>query len=435
MGPRIVHLAQEDSRLPPGPESLGSLTRVVHELTTRLARRQPLTLVSTRGPGDAAEGQRDGIRDLRFAPGTDATVLKWCFAWRNRLARRLGQNDRHFAASPLYFRSWIRAIAARLQHEGADLVHLHNVSQFVPVLRAALPSARLVLHMHCDWLVELPRPLARRRLTDVDLVVGVSEDVVRRIREAFPELAGRCRVLHNGIDPAAFPPRERVVAERGAALDALRARLGTRGPVVLYVGRLSSEKGVHVVLDAFTRVRARFPEATCVVVGPNWGPIRKVRTPDEGPLAREVRALDRGYMTRLRALAAAHGDRVVLTGAVPNGDLPLYHALADVLVAPSLFEAFGIPPVEAAASGLPVVATTVGGLAETVVHGKTGILVPPANPTAVADAVVELVSDPARAAALGSAGRERVLARFTWDRVADTLAGYYAELLGTRRAA
>jgi glycosyltransferase involved in cell wall biosynthesis len=118
---------------------------------------------------------------------------------------------------------------------------------------------------------------------------------------------------------------------------------------------------------------------------------------------------------------------------VPNGDLSLYHALADVLVAPSLFEAFGIPPVEAAASGLPVVATTVGGLAETVVDGKTGILVPPADSGAVADAVAALLSDPARAVALGRAGRERVLARFTWDRIAETLAGYYTEVLATRR--
>jgi glycosyltransferase involved in cell wall biosynthesis len=434
MAPRIVHLAQEDSRLPPAPASLGSLTRVVHELTTRLARRQPVTLVSTRYRDNLAEEQRDGIRDLRFARGTDAAALKAYFAWRNRIARRLGLAERHFAASPLYFRSWIRRIAARLGREGADLVHLHNVSQFVPVLRAAVPSARLVLQMHCDWLVELPRPVVRRRLAGVDLVVGVSEHVVRQIQDAFPALAERCRVLHNGVDPAAFPPRERVVAERGAALGALRTRLGVRGPVVLYVGRLSSEKGVHVVLDAFARVRGRFPEATCVIVGPSWGPIRKVRTPDEGPLGRDIRRLDRGYMSHLRTLAAPHGGRVVLTGAVPNPELPLYHALADVLVAPSLLEAFGIPAIEAAASGLPVVATTVGGLAETVLHGKTGILVPAADPAAVADALVTLLANPAHAAALGRAGRERVLARFTWDRVAETLAGYYAELLATRRA-
>ena len=119
---------------------------------------------------------------------------------------------------------------------------------------------------------------------------------------------------------------------------------------------------------------------------------------------------------------------------VANHDLPLYYALADVLVAPSLLEAFGLPAVEAAAAGVPVVASATGGLLDTVVPGQTGLLVPPGDAAALARAIEDLVADRGLAFALGRAGRERVVSRFTWDGIADTLAGYYESLLEPPKA-
>ena len=107
---------------------------------------------------------------------------------------------------------------------------------------------------------------------------------------------------------------------------------------------------------------------------------------------------------------------------------PQYYALADVLVAPSLLEAFGLPAVEAAA--VPVVASATGGLLDTVVPGQTGVLVPPGDAAALARAIEVVVADRGRAVALGRAGRERAATSFTWDGIADTLAGYYESLLG-----
>jgi glycosyltransferase involved in cell wall biosynthesis len=105
-----------------------------------------------------------------------------------------------------------------------------------------------------------------------------------------------------------------------------------------------------------------------------------------------------------------------------------------VLAAPSLSEAFGIPAIEAGASGLPVVATAVGGLRDTVEADRTGLLVPPADPAALAEALERLAASPGLARALGDAGRRRVAAEFTWDAVVDRLAGYYDELLVPRGA-
>ncbi len=431
---RLAHIAQEDSRLPPGPASLGSLTRVVHELTTRLARRQPLTVYATRFADDAAEERRGDVRYVRVPAGRDTELFRFCYRWRNRIGRRVGLDERPFASTAAYYRSYIRRIARRVAGDRPDVVHLHNVTQFIPPLRAAVPRAKLVLQMHCEWLVELPRATIAPRLAATDLILGVSSHVVRQVQEAFPAHAARCRVLHNGVDLARFPTRERTLADRSAPVAALRARLGIRGPVVLYVGRLSSEKGVHLLLEAFDAVRARWPEATCILAGPDWGPLRRVAAPGDA-LGRELARLDRDYMGHLQRLAAPHGERVVFAGGVPNRDLALYYAVADVVAAPSLLEAFGLPAIEAAASGVPVVAAATGGLLDTVVPGTTGLFVPPGDPRALADAVTELFADPDRARALGRAARDCVAAQFTWDRIADTLAGYYDDLQTARRAA
>jgi glycosyltransferase involved in cell wall biosynthesis len=406
---------------------LGSVTRVVHELIARLARRWPLVVYSARHDWtDPPDEVGQGIRHVRFSPELDRTFVAGVFRWRNRLGRRLGFGEQLYPASQAYYWTYLRRVCRHLAQLAPDLVHFHNVSQFAPRLRAAAPRARLVLQMHCEWLVELPAPVVGRRLADVDLVLGVSEHIVRQIQSAFPRVAPRCRVLHNGVDLARFPGRERVASERCAMLSALRDRFDLRAPVVLYVGRLSSEKGVHVLLEAFGHLRARHSEATCLVIGPDWGPIRKV-----GPARGAIARLDADYVGHLRRLAAPHGRRVVFPGPVPNRELSLYHALADVLVAPSLFESFGIPVIEAGASGLPVIASAVGGLLDTVVPGRTGLLVPPGDPSALAAALDDLATNPDRARALGRVGRERVASCFTWDGIADTLAGYYDELLAS----
>jgi spore coat protein SA len=257
----------------------------------------------------------------------------------------------------------------------------------------------------------------------------VSDHVANGIRRAVPALAGRTAVLPNGVALEAFPRREHVRRDRADALAALRAKRGLGSPVVLYVGRLSSEKGVHVLLEAFARLRTRHPGASCVLVGPDWGPLRRVRPVGGDPRAERLATLDRAYVSHLRRLAAPHGDAVVFAGPVPQQELPLYHAAADVLAAPSLEEAFGIPVLEAGATGLPVVAAATGGLRETVDAGRTGLVVPPDDAGALAAALDAVVSDPGLARTLAVGARARVEARYTWDRVADRLADLYDALL------
>ena len=119
-------------------------------------------------------------------------------------------------------------------------------------------------------------------------------------------------------------------------------------------------------------------------------------------------------------------------GAVPRAAVPPLLRSADAVVCAPWYEPFGIVALEAMACGRAVVATAVGGMQDTVVHGVTGLHVPPRRPDALAAALRDLLAGPTRPAAFGAAGRDRVLARYTWTRVAAATERVYEDVLSER---
>jgi phosphatidylinositol alpha-1,6-mannosyltransferase len=122
-------------------------------------------------------------------------------------------------------------------------------------------------------------------------------------------------------------------------------------------------------------------------------------------------------------------EEVHFLGHVDHSKLPAHYASAHLFVLPSRMENFPLVLLEAMAGGLPVVATAVGGVPEMVVHGETGLLIPPNDPQALAEAINSLLDDPERMEAMGAKGRQRVMERFTWDKVAERMVGYFREIL------
>ena len=182
---------------------------------------------------------------------------------------------------------------------------------------------------------------------------------------------------------------------------------------VVTVGRLVERKGFEDVIRAMTLV----PNAELVVVG---------GTPDgQDP-----------YASRLRDLAASLrvADRVRLVGAVPARDMPRWYRSADVLAAAPWYEPFGLTPLEAMACGVPVVATAVGGLTDTVVDGVTGDLVPARDFRALGGALRRLLGDEMRRFSYAAAAVDRAGHSYSWRRVATQLAAVYAALAGLTRA-
>jgi glycosyltransferase involved in cell wall biosynthesis len=186
-----------------------------------------------------------------------------------------------------------------------------------------------------------------------------------------------------------------------------RAALGVpaEAPLVVCVGNLFPYKGQRLLIPALARLRQRLPDTHLVLVG-------------EGP--------DRPTLARL---AAAHGQQeyVHLVGA--RADAPAVLAASDAVAVPSPAEGLPLVPLEALALGKPVVGTRAGGLPEIITHGVTGLLVPPRQPAALADALLAVLTQPAYAAALAARGRAHVLARFTPAAMAAGVACVYAEAL------
>jgi D-inositol-3-phosphate glycosyltransferase len=161
------------------------------------------------------------------------------------------------------------------------------------------------------------------------------------------------------------------------------------------------------------------PQAECVVVG--GPPLAELKN---DPLAR-----------RLAALAEADkvGDRFRLLGQVSAEDMPKWYRSADLVVCPPWYEPFGLTPLEAMACGVPVVATAVGGLSDTVVDGLTGDLVRPRDPRALGAAIRRLLGDNMRRLAYATAALDRARQCYTWRRCAAQLLGVYSALVGARR--
>ncbi len=176
---------------------------------------------------------------------------------------------------------------------------------------------------------------------------------------------------------------------------------------IVAVGRFVPRKGFDTVIEALTTV----PTAELVIAG--------------GPDCAELDNVPEAC--RLRQLAADLGvaDRVSLYGSVAREDMPALLRSADVVACTPWYEPFGIVPLEAMACGVPVVASAVGGMLDTVVHDVTGLMVPPKDPRACANAVNAILRDRRAAMSLGAAGRERARSRYSWDRIAtDTLRVY-----------
>jgi glycosyltransferase involved in cell wall biosynthesis len=225
-------------------------------------------------------------------------------------------------------------------------------------------------------------------------VVATSTDEVFELMR-MGQSRSRISVVPCGVDLELFSP------------------VGTQAPRtaqyrIVSVGRFVPRKGFDVVIRALPHM----PETELVVVG---GPGRSQFNSDP-----EVR--------RLRALAAelGVGDRVRLHGSVARGDMPALLRSADVVACTPWYEPFGIVPLEAMACGIPVVASAVGGMLDTVVDEVTGRLVPPKRPIETADAIYPLLRDSFLRRSLGAAGRDRAQSRYSWDRIAgDTLRIYH----------
>jgi alpha-maltose-1-phosphate synthase len=297
----------------------------------------------------------------------------------------------------------------------ADVVHAHTwYVAFAGVLVRALFDLPLVVTLHS---IEPLRPwkeeqlgagytvsswVERTAVEQAERVIAVSREMRADVLRHFRVAPERVVVIPNGIDAGTFRRTDRREA---------LARYDIRPPYVLFVGRISEQKGIFHLLEA----AMSFPEGVQLVLCAS--------TPDTPELE-----------SRLADQVAAHARVRWINAMLPREDVVQLYSHALLFVCPSVYEPFGLINLEAMACGTPVVASRVGGIPDVVVDDETGWLVPPADPAALASAVRRLLADPERAAAFGRAGRRRVEAEFSWDRIAALTLDVYREAMDQHRS-
>ena len=293
-------------------------------------------------------------------------------------------------------------LAGVLRHDGVGIVHCHNRTPlFYGGLASLLvPRCRLMVtrHGNSSWSDSSTAPVLRWLLRRAGAIVPVSAEIERSLRDGGWADKKPMEVISNGVDTEQFRP------EPG---EALRARLGFRPEdrVVGTVARLSCEKDQATLLRAFARVRERLAEARLLLVGD--GPSRS----DLEALARELRITD-----------------FTLFAGEQKETAPFYHAM-DVFTLPSLREGTSLTLLEAMACARPVVASAVGGTPDVVRDGVSGLLTPPSQPTALAEALLDvLLRSPEEQQAMGSAGRKIVSQRFSLDSMVERYQTIYERL-------
>ncbi|HEX3927680.1 MAG TPA: glycosyltransferase family 4 protein [Gemmatimonadales bacterium] len=254
----------------------------------------------------------------------------------------------------------------------------------------------------------------RRQLRSVlqhaAVFVANSHWTAQRCRQLFdaegvPGLATRIRIVRLGTDPAQWQATPDAVA-------GFRVRHGLPpGRWIVTVARLVAYKGVDTALRVVAALAAEMPDVRYAVVG-------------QGEQLAELQAM---------AAALGIGDRVHWLTDISDAELPGAYALGEVYLGLTRetatdIEGFGISFLEAAASGLPVVAAASGGIPDAVADGVTGVLVDPNSPADAIAAVRQLLGDSTRARAMGAAGRERVTRQFTWARVVGEMRAIAGEL-------
>ena len=363
-----------------------------------------------------------------------APIDKWLLYLMYGISRRIpgylyASRKKPYYESILQYFTYILKVAKDLKSENCDIVHIHEETEFIGIIRALNPEIRIVLHMHCDKLWQMDHKMIERRVKKADLILGCSQYITDNFRQRFPQLAARCHTLYNGVDLAKFEEPER---NKEKKLNYNR---------LLYVSKVSPEKGLHVLIEALEEIVKKDPSIHLDIVGSlNAWPLGFIIWLSEDKKVQKLAMFHdkknvNSYLSQIKSKIDSSNisKNVTFHGRIPHEDVVKYFHAADIFVLPSFSEAFGIGFIEAMAAQVPVVGTKVGGIPEIVENGKTGVLVESGNSKDLANAITELLGNEDLRQKMITQGKERVEA-FNWDKIVRNLEFLYAHMLNNSEA-
>jgi glycosyltransferase involved in cell wall biosynthesis len=329
---------------------------------------------------------------------------------------------RPYFASVFYQFTFILRVAKELQTCKCDIVHIIEETEHISLIRALNPKIRIVLHMQCEHLTQLDHNMIGHRVRKADLILGCSNYITNKIRQSFPSLSERCHTLYNGVDLdlyVANPEKKRKKLE---------------SKQLLYVSRVTPEKGLHVLIKAFKEVVEKNSLTHLQIVGPVdelWSLGNAIWLSNDEKVQQlssfhTKRSLNPYFDYLKQELTSANmSSKVTFHGRIPHDQTIKLYQSADVVIQPSIFhEPFGMAIIEGMACQVALIGTKVGGIPEIIEDAKTGLLVEAGDSRELAKAILLLLSNEDLRVKMGRIGRERAKL-FSWNAIVTKLVSLY----------
>lgn len=359
-------------KLPVPPIAGGAIQLYIDGILPYLSGQHDITVYCVQHPKLPELETRDNVRYIRIKGATDTTYV----------------NNLKSILKPEF-----------------DLIHVFNRPRFLAALSEGLPDSKFSLSLHNEMfhVGKISDEAALKCIERSEFINTVSQYIANTVTQRFPAAEAKMRVVYSGVDTLSYHPGW---TEEGARFrQAMKQRYGLQDyKVVLYVGRLSVKKGVHVLLRAMDSVMKSHNNTALVIAGSKWYGKNDV---DD-------------YTRSIREQAKSLPGPVIFTGFIPPADIPDYYSVGDVFVCASQWsEPLARVHYEAMAAGLPIITTNRGGNAEVVSGYGNGIVIDEYdNPDVMAQHIRNLLDNPKMSLDMGVAGRKLAEERFRWERVA-----------------
>jgi glycogen(starch) synthase len=375
------------------PRVVGGIARHCEGLAKALVQQNhEVHLFTLDFPGSPTYEEMDGVKVYRASTELGhPNFLTWVLLFNHFLTKRVADVAGTVDFDVMHVHDWLAAFS------GISFKHYLKKPMVLTVHSTEVGRAQ-GLHSPDSFSIN---GIEWWAMYEANRVIVCSQSMKNEICDHFNLPQEKVDVIPNAIDATKY----QVSVDRGAVKQ--RYGVGWGEKLVLCVGRLVPQKGIEYFIQAIPAVAKRYPEARFVIVGEGW--------------SRDI--------LEAEARASGQGRKIQFTGFASDQEVINLMSSADVLVVPSVYEPFGIVALEGMATGVPVVASRVGGLSEVIEHDRTGLFVYPKDPESIAWGIDKVLSDPNHARWLTENAKDKLHKAYSWEAVAMKTVDVYRKVV------
>ncbi|MHC3129993.1 MAG: glycosyltransferase family 4 protein [Candidatus Bathyarchaeota archaeon] len=364
------------------PRVVGGIARHCEGLAKALVQQNhEVHLFTLDFPGSPNYEEMDGVKVYRASTELGhPNFLTWVLLFNHFLAKRMADVSQSVDFDVIHVHDWLAAFS------GISFKHYLKKPMVLTVHSTEVGRAQ-GLHSPDSFSIN---GIEWWATYEADRVIVCSQSMKNEICGHFNLPCDKVDVIPNAIDQTKY----QTSVDRGSVRQ--RYGVGYGEKLILCVGRLVPQKGIEYFIRAIPSIAKRYPEAKFIIVGEGW--------------SRDI--------LEAEAQSSGHAKKIRFTGFASDQEVIDLMTSADVLVVPSVYEPFGIVALEGMATGVPVVASKVGGLSEVIEHDRTGLFVYPRSPESIAWGIDQVLSDPDHAKWLTENAKEKLHKAYSWEAVA-----------------